>query len=81
MPGPGNPDLIAGLREELRGYEIHGRHDRAAEVRAELDRLGAAAPAPPGAPETSTATPAPERAVPEQPAPAGRRGGRTKKGS
>lgn len=32
-------DHLRGLREELRGYEASGRTDRAAQVRAEIDRL------------------------------------------
>lgn len=32
---------VAGLRRELRGYEMHGKADRAAAVRDELKRLGA----------------------------------------
>ncbi len=37
---------IAGLLEERRGYEIHGRKDRLAAVDAELDRLGHKAETP-----------------------------------
>ena len=33
-------DIIAALREERRGYELYGRDDRAAQVDAELARLG-----------------------------------------
>ena len=37
-------DHLRGLREELRGYEASGRTDRAAQVRAEIDRLSSDAP-------------------------------------
>jgi hypothetical protein len=39
-------DRIAALTRELAGYERYGQKDRAKEVKAELDRLGADA-APP----------------------------------
>lgn len=35
------------LRAELEGYERYGREERAAQVRAELDRLAAPLPVPP----------------------------------
>lgn len=47
-------DHLRGLREELRGYEASGRTDRAAQVRAEIDRLSSA--------------PVPEAAVADDPA-------------
>lgn len=37
---------IAALIEELRGYEAAGKTDRAEQVRAELNRLGARAATP-----------------------------------
>jgi hypothetical protein len=37
-------DHLRGLREELRGYEASGRTDRAAQVRAEIDRISSDAP-------------------------------------
>ena len=37
-------DHLRGLHEELRGYEASGRTDRAAQVRAEIDRLSSDAP-------------------------------------
>jgi hypothetical protein len=37
-------DHLRGLHEELRGYEASGRTDRAAQVRAEIDRISSDAP-------------------------------------
>lgn len=39
-------DRIRALSTELRTYEIYDQDDRAAEVRDELDRLGASAETP-----------------------------------
>lgn len=51
-------DHLRGLREELRGYEASGRADRAAQVRAEIDRLSSA----------EVAAPVTEAAVADDPA-------------
>lgn len=37
---------IAALTQELQGYETYGNKERAKEVKAELDRLGAEGKAP-----------------------------------
>lgn len=70
------------LKDELRTYEVHGKDDRAAAVRAELERLGAEVPAPyePPAPDDDEE----EDEEPEDSEPAPRRtattrGGRTKR--
>ncbi len=66
---------VTALRRERAGYLAQGRPERAADVEAELGRMGAttpstAAPASaPGAPETTEASRLPERAVPSKPRP------------